>query len=352
MQFGINVSTDDPGGRDPMSRLEDYMERGRTAADMGFDTVAVSHRYSFGPAKADARGEPLRTSRFQPLLMLAHLAAELRDRVNYVTSIYMSTFAHPVQLAEDIATLDVFCRGRLRLGVGLGWMPYELEAFGIPRRERVTRFEEGIEFYRRLLTEDVVDFEGKHFQARDARMIARAIQKPMPPLWIGASADPAVLRAARMGDSWIMSAHIAIDELERQVVLYRDELNRLNKPFPDERPIVRIIYVAPDRETALKEAEPAIAKWYRERGTWGWFLTQGSAGAIADDVMRSGRWIIGDPDDCVEQISQFRDRLGVNHMVFAMPRSDGGQDKQRRSMRLLAERVLPHLRPKPTAKPA
>jgi len=351
VRFGIIVSTDDPVGSDPMSRLEDYLERGRTAADMGFDTVAVGHRYSFGPAKADARGEPLRTSRFQPLLVLAHLAAELRDRVNYVTAIYMSTFAHPVQLAEDIATLDVFCRGRLRLGVGLGWMPYELEAFGIPKSERVSRFDEGIELYRRLLTEEVVNFEGKHFRARDARMIARTIQKPMPPLWIGASADPAVLRAARMGDSWIMSAHIPIDELERQVALYRGELNRLGKPFPDELPIVRIIYVAPERETALKEAEPTIAKWYRERGTWGWFLTQGSAGAVADDVMRSGRWIIGDPDDCVEQISHFRERLGVNHMLFAMPWPDSKQDKRRRSMRLLAERVLPHVRSGPTGKP-
>src|SRR4029079_13314590 len=98
----------------------------------------------------------------------------------------------------------------------------------------------------------------------------------------------------------------------------------------------------PDRETALKEAEPTIAKWYRERGTWGWFVTQGSA--AADDVMRSGRWIIGDPDDCVQQISQFRERLGVNHMVFAMPRYDSGQEKIRRSMRLLGERVLPRLR--------
>ncbi len=343
MQFGMNISTDDPAGRDPMSRLEDYLERARTAADMGFDTIAVAHRYSFGPAKADERGEPLSTSRFQPLLVLAHLAAELCDRVNYVTGIYMSTFAHPVQLAEDIATLDVFCRGRLRLGVGLGWMPYELEAFGIPKSQRVSRFEEGIDLYRRLLTEEVVNFDGKHFQARDAHMVARAIQKPMPPLWIGASADAAVLRAARIGDSWIMSAHIAIDELERQLALYRGELARLGKPFPDELPIVRIVYVAPDRETALKEAEPMIAKWYRDRGTWGWFLTKGSAGAVADEVMRSGRWIIGDPDDCVEQITRFRERLGVNHMVFAMVWPGAEQEKLLRAIRLLAERVLPHV---------
>ncbi len=344
MRFGINIGTDHPGDREPMSRLNDYLERARTAADVGFDTIAVSHRYSYGPAQSDARGEPLRTSRFQPLLMLAHIAAELRDRVNYVTSIYMSTFAHPVQLAEDVATLDVLCRGRLRVGVGLGWMPYELEAFGIPKRERVSRFQEGIELYRRLLTEDVVNFKGKHFQATNARMIARPMQKPIPPLWIGASADPAVLRAARLGDSWIISGHIPMDELERQVVLYREELDRLGKPYPDERPMVRIIYVAEDRETALKEAQPAIAKWYRERGTWGWFVTQGSAGAVTDDVMRSGRWIIGAPDDCVEQISRFRECLGINHMLFAMPRYDSGEDKVQRSMRLLAERVLPHLR--------
>lgn len=343
LQFGLLVSKDDLPSVDGGTRIGEYVERALAARDVGMDTIAVGHRYSFGPAQADERGSPLLTSRFQPLLVLAHLAAQLGDSVNYATMVLLSTSAHPVQLAEDIATLDAMCAGRLRVGIGLGWMPNEFEAFGVDLGTRAGRLEELVTCVRQLLTQDEVDFEGTHFQFRKARLVARAVQQPAPPLWIGASVPRAIRRAARLGDTWTISAHFSIEELRGHLATYRGELERLGRPLPADRPITRILYLAEDRETAIAEARPALMDWYRRRGEWGWFLTKDRQ--LEDEVFAEGRWIIGDPSDCISQIRALHDVLGVNHIIFNLSPGLGATQEQRlRTIRLLGDEVLPALR--------
>ena len=342
-RFGLLVSKDDAPETDPRRRVADHIERALAARDTGFDTIAVGHRYSYGPAANDDRGRPLISSRFQPLMVLAHLAAHLGDSVNYAPLVMVSPSLTPVQLAEDAATLDAMTGGRLRIGIGLGWMPNEFEAFGVPLRRRVARFEELINATRALLTQDVVDFDGSFFQFRDARLVARAIQSPMPPLWIGASAEPAIRRAARLGDTWTISAHLSINDLRRHLAIYTEELDRVGKPMPAERPITRIIYLAEDREAAIEEARPALVDWYRKRGEWGWFLKQGSG--MSDEAFADGRWIIGNPEDCVAQIRILQETLGVNHIIFNLSPGLGVSPEQRlRTIRLLGQEVLPAFR--------
>jgi alkanesulfonate monooxygenase SsuD/methylene tetrahydromethanopterin reductase-like flavin-dependent oxidoreductase (luciferase family) len=344
MRFGLIVNSDERGDRSALLQVEEHLERARVAREAGFDTLAVAHRYSFGPAIADERGQPLSTSRLQPLLLLAYLAAEMRETMHYATTILLSMSAHPVQLAEDVATLDALCHGRLHLGVGLGWMPYEFEAFGVATGERASRFDELLEVYRLLLTQSNVTYRGRHFKVREARLIARGVQRPMPPLWVGASSDGAVRRAARLGDAWIISAHLTAAVVERQLAVYGAELHRLGKPFPAELPMNRLVYVGRDRETAFREAEAALAEWYRKRGSWGWFLTKDICAKGGNKAMHSEHWIIGSPEDCVEHIGQLRDRLGVNHLILGMPWLGTDQEKRLTAIRLLGERVLPYLR--------
>lgn len=347
LRFGLLVSKDDPPEVDGARRVAEYVERALAARDAGMDTIAVGHRYSYGPAAADQRGSPLVTSRLQPLLVLAHLAAHLGDTVDYATLVLLSTSAHPVQLAEDVATLDAICGGRLRLGLGLGWMPNEFEAFGVPWRRRVRRMEELVTAVRLLLTSDQVDFDGAHFRLRRARLVARPVQRPAPPLWIGASAEPAIRRAARLGDSWTISAHLSVAELRPHVAAWRDELARIGRPVPGDRPITRVLYLAEDRRTAIEEARPALVDWYRRRGEWGWFLLKDRTLPDAEQLARD-RWIIGDPADCVAQIRELTQALGVNRVVFNLSPGLGATHAQRlRTIRLLGEEVLPALRGEP-----
>lgn len=343
MRFGLLVSNDDPPEVDPRQRVADHLRRALTARDAGFDTLAVAHRYSYGPARSDHRGPPLRTWRLQPIPLLGYLAGQIGDAMEYVTAVLLSTSAHPVQLAEDAATLDAMCGGRLRLGIGLGWMPYEFEAFGVSPAGRVRRLEELVTLVRRLLTEDEVDFTGRHFQVRSARLVARPVQRPAPPIWLGASAEPAIRRAARLGDAWTISAMASLAELRTQNAVYLAELARCGKPPPAQRPINRWVYVAKTREQAIAQARPLLADWYRKRGDWGWFLAHDRAGTLTDEVLGSGRWIIGSPQDCVEQAAALRDALGINQLIFAMPWPGMAQAQRLRTIELLGERVLPAL---------
>ena len=342
MKFGLMVSSDDPPELGGVERIRQHVERAVTAREAGFDTIAVAHRYSFGPAHPDDRGEPLNTWRLQPLLLLSHLAAVLGDDVHYATTVLLSASAHPVQLAEDVATLDAMTGGRLILGLGLGWMPYEFEAFEVRRGTRAGRLEELVTALRLLLSGEEVDFQGRHFRFHGARLLARPLQQPTPPIWLGASADAAVRRAARLADTWTITAHADMAELVHQDELYREERERLGLPQPAERPMSRMVYVAKDRETALAEARPALAAWYRKRGRWGWFLTQDHD--LDEELLGSGRWVIGSPEDCVEQIARIREQLGITQMIFAMPWPSSEQAKRLRTIELLGEHVLPHFR--------
>src|SRR4029450_3384797 len=89
-------------------------------------------------------------------------------------------------------------------------------AFGTTQKERVKRFEENLEAVRRLWTEDAVDMVGSHFTLLGASASPRPVQKPHPPIWIGANADPAIRRAARLGDCWYVNPHNRIDTIVRQ----------------------------------------------------------------------------------------------------------------------------------------
>jgi alkanesulfonate monooxygenase SsuD/methylene tetrahydromethanopterin reductase-like flavin-dependent oxidoreductase (luciferase family) len=114
--------------------------------------------------------------------------------------------------------------------------------------------------------------------------------------------------------------------------------------MPDDRPITRWVYIAPSREQALDEALPVLADWHRKRGTWGWFQARTEDGQLADAVLGSGRWIIGDPDDCIQQIKTMQEELDVNHLIFTMPWPGTAQENRLRTLRLLGEHVLPAFR--------
>ena len=342
MRFALTVSSDVPAATDPELALSDLLERARTAHRVGYDGVAVAHRYSIGPAEADARGEPLFSYRFQPLLILARLAAEFGNDFDYITSVLLSAPSHPVRLAEEITTLDTITGGRLRIGIGIGWLPYEFEAFDVALGDRAARFDELVLTLRALLSGDPVDFEGRFFRFKNVKLLAHGVQRPMPPLWLGASTDAAVRRAARSGDAWVISGHLAFDRLERQMIMFREAREAAGLPLPEVQPMVRQAYVADSHEEAWAKAMPAIDEWYRRRRAAGW--STGSADDQRIEVTDSGRWIIGSPDECIEQISRLRDSLGINHLITAMSWPNATQETKLQAIELLGTRVLPALR--------
>lgn len=95
-------------------------------------------------------------------------------------------------LATEAVTVDHVSGGRLELAVGAAWNDQEHRELGIPfpeARERAERLEEGVQVMRLLMTEDAATFQGKHYRLRDATYHPRPVQRPHPPIWIGASGE-------------------------------------------------------------------------------------------------------------------------------------------------------------------
>lgn len=132
-----------------------------------------------------------------------------------------NTFRHPPLLAKQAVTVDHISNGRLELGIGTGWFKPEHERFGVPfpeTPELVARFQESVVLIDKLLTQDVTTFDGTYYQVQDAPFRPPPLQRPRPPLTLGAH-GPRMLRfAARHADRW--NSHGTVAEIkERNDVL-------------------------------------------------------------------------------------------------------------------------------------
>jgi alkanesulfonate monooxygenase SsuD/methylene tetrahydromethanopterin reductase-like flavin-dependent oxidoreductase (luciferase family) len=252
---------------------------------------------------------------------------------------------NPVDVAEQVATLDVITEGRFIFGAGLGYREQEYEAFGIHGKERVARFVESLEVVKRLWAEDEVTHHGRVFRLTKARLALKPVQKPHPPVWFAANNDAAVERSARMADAWVINPHAKLAILRQQMALYRKALAEAGKPFPAELPIIKELYVAPDRRTAIQECRPFLEAKYKAYGAWGQdkALPEGESFDVGFDELVQDRFIIGDPDDAIRELRRYADALGVNCFIFRIQWPGMAQAKVLRTIELLAARVMPAL---------
>jgi F420-dependent oxidoreductase-like protein len=173
-------------------------ERVRFAESAGFDGAWVFDHFS--PLYGDPNGPCL-----EGWTLLAGLAA-ITSRIRLGVLVTGITYRHPSVLATEAITVDHISNGRLELGVGAAWHQPEHEALGIPFppiRERAERLEEGVQVIRLLMTKDRASFSGRHYHLRNASYHPRPVQRPHPPIWIGASGEQLMLPiVARQADAW------------------------------------------------------------------------------------------------------------------------------------------------------
>jgi alkanesulfonate monooxygenase SsuD/methylene tetrahydromethanopterin reductase-like flavin-dependent oxidoreductase (luciferase family) len=334
MKFGLIISKQHPPGVSMVERFREHIEQVRAARDAGFDLIVMGHHYLSAPFQE-----------VQTLPSLARLAAEAGS-MRVGATVLLLPLLNPVDVAEQVATLDVLTEGRFIFGVGLGYREVEYEAFGVQGKERVPRFLESLEVIKRLWTEDEVTHHGRFFHLTGARMALKPVQKPHPPIWFAANNDGAVERSARMADAWVINPHAKLAILQQQVALYRTALAKAGRPFPAELPIIKELYVAPDRGTAIQECRPFLEAKYKAYGSWGQdkALPAGDHFDLGFEELVRDRFIIGDPEDCVRELGRYVDALGVNCFILRIQWPGMEQAKVLRTIKLLAERVMPALR--------
>jgi probable F420-dependent oxidoreductase len=178
------------------------------AEKLGYDSLWTNERLlSPVNAKTPYPGSPDGRLNEEYKIHLEHLtcltyASAITEKIRLGVSVINIPFYNPIMLAKRLAAMDVLSDGRLTVGVGLAWSEDECDAAGVSFRERGRIGEEAIECLKAVWGPDPVEFHGKYFQLEPAYIGPKPVQKPHPPILVGAFLPKALDRAGRLADGF------------------------------------------------------------------------------------------------------------------------------------------------------
>lgn len=332
VKFGLSMGVVNPL-YPPEQQMANWAEMARVGRQVGFDSIAAPHHWLAHPIQW-----------FQPLLVLARLAADAGP-MRLVTGIIQLPLYNPVDMAEQVATLDVISGGRFTFGVGLGYREQLFEAAGARKADRVGRFVESIEVMRRLWSGEEVTFHGRHFRVTRGRLSLLPLQKPHPPIWAAGQSEPAVRRVGEMGLAWYIPPQADFHDASRLWKVYREALDRAGRPLPPDVPLLKYICVARDRKTAVDIARTWMADTFARYRPWG--LQEATTVRIHRTFEEElERHLVGTPEECAEKLNRYVEAFGVNHIVFGLGRPNFKHEDVLDTLRLIGERLIPRVRGK------
>ncbi len=237
------------------------------------------------------------------LHVLSHLAA-VTERARLGIGVLYSGRRNPAVLARELATVDQLSHGRLTVGIGVGnaYHRETLAALGIDTSRPVRRLVEGIEVMRALWSR--VDYRGELYSFSGVRSQPEPVQRPGPPIWIGARAAPALRRAVRIADGWTGAAPVSTADFLRQLDVVRRELADAGRD-PTGFTVSKCVYLAvEDSERRARERlVPAFARSFGANPVY-------NGTGMADRVA-----VFGPPDRCAEQLRELVD-AGVDELIL------------------------------------
>jgi len=218
------------------------------------------------------------TPYYQNTPMLGRLLAEWGEAP--AGCLFLLPLWHPVLVAEQIGTLAAIAQGPFIMQCGLGWGDDRFAAMGANFKTRPSAFEEALDIVRRLLAGETVS-SARRFRIANASLALR----PAEPVdvWIGASAPPAIDRAARLGDGWIASPGLTYEEARAQSDLYLQRCSAYGKK-PGAVVLRRDIYVGQSSAEAQSVLQLALSRGYR--GILAEALIAGSVEEVAEQFRR------------------------------------------------------------------
>jgi F420-dependent oxidoreductase-like protein len=291
---------------------------------LGFDSVWRSdHLFS-------VMGQHQReTLALWPSLTVVPLRSE---RLEFGQMVSPTTFRHPVHLAFEAVALDRLSNGRFWLGVGAGWNVAEHNAFGFPLldlKDRMDRFEEALKVITLLWSGEIVSFRGKHFQLDNARASLTPLKNNKVPIVIGGSGEKRTLRlVAEYADEWNITTTTSEGFAAKNEVLKRhcDAVGR--DPSTIRRSQMTGHIIGRDREELRRRAaniqQVAVG-------------LQGMSPDEAIEKRREAGWVVGTPEEIVEDLRQ-RGEMGLDRIMLQTFDMDDIE-----ALELFASEVMPHV---------
>ena len=195
-------------GPEGVTRLAREIER------IGFDQLDMFDHVVMGlPTGGRSRGPyPPQMPIMEALMTLSFIAA-VTTRIGLGTEVLVLPQRQPVLVAKQISTLDTLSKGRVRLGVGVGWQEAEYEALGMNFHTRGAAMDEAIGVLRAYWGDQEITTSGKYFPSRDIVMEPKPPQGRNIPIWIGGGAPAALRRVGQLGDGWLGTSTIKTEKI-------------------------------------------------------------------------------------------------------------------------------------------
>lgn len=242
MKINVTMPFDKSGGPDEFQTPEAVTTIGQTLERNGFAGACVTDHPSPTGRWLDAGGHHAQ----DPFVMLAFIAAATKT-IGLQTGILVLPYRNPFIVARSVATLDIFSKGRVTLGVGAGYLKGEYKALGVDFERRNEIMDEYILALKAAWTQDEFQFEGTGYQALGNRVKPGCVQKPHPKILIGGNSKRAIRRAVELGDAWYpfftgggglsntsrtkeMSTEL---DLDAGLAYMREHAEKIGKPVPE-----------------------------------------------------------------------------------------------------------------------
>jgi probable F420-dependent oxidoreductase len=193
--------------RSPADEYADTLRIAERAERLGFDSLWTSEHHGVSDGYLPSQ------------LVLLSAVAAVTERMRLGTGVLVAPAHDPLRLAEDAAVLDQLSRGRLSLGLGLGWRAEEYRMFGVPGRERVARLTDTVHILREAFTGERFSYRGSAHACDDVLITPEPFQPGGPRILLGGSSSAAIRRAGLLGDGFIRSRRAGLAELASDVQL-------------------------------------------------------------------------------------------------------------------------------------
>jgi alkanesulfonate monooxygenase SsuD/methylene tetrahydromethanopterin reductase-like flavin-dependent oxidoreductase (luciferase family) len=331
--FGIFDSFD-LGASTPGRVLADRLDHAVAAEAAGIGHYHVTEHH----------GTPLSVCP-SPNLFLAALSQR-------TTTMRMGALVHvlpsyePLRLAEEIATLDQLCHGRLDVGVGSGVSPYELAFFGVKPEEARARYAETLEVVTRALATGRMTHKGRLLRDYDVELSVGPVQRPHPPLWYASSntrtAEWAGANNVNFVGRWNGGGFAEAAETYWRA--WRDAHGP--GAAPPRLGVAATVLIGPSDGAALDRYRRASALFCQQL-TWLWHRNgdhRGDAYADTENTLRSGTALVGTAETVRDLLVEQVERAPVNYFEATFAFGDLTREEAEHSLHAFAETVMPAVR--------
>lgn len=315
------------------------------AEELGFDGVWLGEHH-FRPNVCPS------------ILSFAAFMAARTKRIRIGLGVLVLPLYNPLRLAEDVAMVDILSKGRLDIGLGRGYNRMEFNAFSVPEEQTRNRFVEILDILRQAWTKDCVHHHGEHYQVNGVRVVPKPLQKPHPPLWIGASSADSVRLAGAQGIPFLCDPVHNFEQAADLVRLWTSTAKEAGHETAGvELAALRPMWVAETSQEAVKDRPVWVPQALEEirskplaqhtpdpsRGFEPGSTLVEATGRPMEEIIEDNTYIVGDPTTVVRKLRAYRD-IGYTHII-GLFNSDVRipLEKVRRSMELFSREVLPHV---------